>query len=390
MRVLLIEDDPDTVLLMSLHLNEACGETLSFTLESADTAAAGLDLLGKGAHDIVLLDLMLPDSEGLDTLRRLRTAFPDMPIVVLTNMNDEKTALEALAAGAQDFLSKGRIPPADLRRAIGYALERGRLLGRLRKLERLRAELRERRRVERFKDQLLSTVSHELRSPLTVVKAALANLWDRLAGPLSEQQAQLVYVGHRNAERLARMINNLLDLSRLESGQAKVEPAELDVAALASEVVEATRVGRGERKITLELKAPAGLPRVWADADMTTQVLGNFVDNALRYARSRVEVRLSANDAELVVCVSDDGQGIPRERLAELFNRFVQLDRPMGGEGYKGTGLGLAICHEIARLNGGRVWAESDPGAGSRFYFALPQHRQAVAAYGPSQDTDRR
>ncbi len=383
-KVLLIEDDPDSVYLMSLRFNEACGETLAFMMESAESLARGLELIAKAEHDLILLDLMLPDSEGLDTLKRARAAAGDTPIVVLTNLDDERLALEALAHGAQDFLTKGPIKPQELRRALGYALERSRLLARLRKLERLKAEIRERRKVERFKDQLLSTVSHELRSPLTVIKAAVANLWDGLAGPLTEQQSQLVSVAHRNAERLARMINNLLDLSRLESGQVEVKPAELDCEALMREAGDAARLSRGERKIEVAVVPGGPLPAVWSDADMAAQLLGNLLDNALRYARARVELSARVEEEEVVFTVSDDGPGIPRERLPELFNRFVQLDRPKGGAGYKGTGLGLAICHEIARLCRGRVWAESEAGAGARFSFTLPRRAAAPLSHGTS------
>ncbi len=375
----MIEDDPDSALLMSLHLSDACGGALRFSLETAETLAAGLELLQRREYSVVLLDLTLPDSRDLETLKRVRARAPDVPVVVLTNLLDERAAFEAVAEGASDFLIKERFEPSQLRRALGYAIERNRRADELRRLEKLRSEARERQRVESFKDRVLSTVAHELRSPMTIAKAAICNLLDGLAGALTEEQRQLLAIAQRNNERLARLIGNFLDLSRLESGQVKVAPESVDLAALAAELVDERRVAHGER-LLLRVEPPASPALAWADRDLAAQLLGNLLDNACRHARSAVRVELQTGDAQVVARVRDDGPGVPADKARTLFQRFVQLDRPTGGAGYKGTGLGLAICQEIARLNEGRVWFEPGAGPGATFGFSLPRSKARAAA----------
>lgn len=470
-RILMIEDDPDYTLLMNLYIDEACGGSMKHEVESAVSLAQGLDLLARREFDIVLLDLMLPDSQGLETLAALRRRAPGVPVVVLTNLAQEETGLKAIGEGAQDFLIKSKIDQQQLSRAVGFALERSRLFrqmenlvaaapdgivivdsermvryanpaalalldrkaeqvqGRLfehplredgstevelrgtkgavtaelrvapvewrgaparlvsirditelRKLEQVRAEVKERRRMDQLKDKLLSTVSHELRTPLSIIKMAVGTVRDRLAGPLTDDQEKMIRMADRNVSRLARILSNFLDLSRLESGNALADLVPLDPAELVREIADDLRMTYRSRSISLTVDAAKGLPQVKADRDMLSQVLSNLLDNALRYARERVEIRVARVAGEVVISVVDDGKGIPEGRSADLFNKFVQLDRPKGGEGYKGTGLGLAICREIMTINGGRIWAENVKGKGAGFSIALPVAAEAAAA----------
>lgn len=471
-RVLLIEDDPDYTMLMNVYVNEACGEALKYVLESAESLTAGLDLLARQEFDIVLLDLMLPDSRGIETLVKLRAKAPGLPVVVLTNIDQDDFGREAIAHGAQDFLSKNKVDSRRLSHAIGFALERNRLfrqmetlvdgspdgmvivdrdrtvryanaaaaalfgrrkeamIGRLfeyatvpgkavelklspapdraivaemrtaeiewkgypawlasirdvtelKKLEEVRAEVRERTRMDQLKDQLLSTVAHELRTPLSVVKAVVGTLRDKLAGPMTPDQSELIAAADRNINRLTRLLNNFLDLSRLESRRARVNRRAVDPVELVREVSEGVRMANRGRSVVILYDLPEKAPEVHVDADMIAQVLSNLLDNALRYARARVLVRMTCEPQAAEVCVVDDGPGIPAEKLADLFNKFVQLDRPRGGSGYKGTGLGLAISREIMGLNDGKIWAENAAGGrGACFRFTLPYAAAATA-----------
>ncbi len=468
----MIEDDPDYTMLMSVYINEACGEALKYLLESAVSLQAGLDLLSRQEYDIVLLDLMLPDSRGLDTLLKVRAQAPSLPVVVLTNLDQDDAGIEAIAHGAQDFLSKNRLDAGRLRHAIGFALARDRvfhqmeklvegspdgmvivdrsrmvryanaaaleLFGRkrekfvgrlfdyelsldraveltlpgrsgeplaaemraadiewkgypawiatirdiseLKKLEQVRAEVRERRHADQLKDQLMSTVAHELRTPLSVISALVGALRERLPGPLSPEQAKMLATADRHIGRLCRLLNNFLDLARLESKRAEVSRQALDPLALIQEVCEDMRMASRGRRIAFLLELPKALPRVSADADMIAQVLINLIDNALRYAHARVIVRAAATDDAVEISVADDGPGIPEGKRADLFDKFVQLERPKGGAGYKGTGLGLAISREIMALNEGRIWADSAPDCGACFRFTLPLSSKSAAA----------
>ena len=231
-----------------------------------------------------------------------------------------------------------------------------------------------RKEVERMKDEFIGTVSHELRTPLMIVKGAVGNLKDGITGQLTSKQVQVAEMAHRNIDRLERIINDLLDLSRLESGKGKLHRSSVDLRRLIEEVLRGFSLGGGEQKVELQSDISRRLPMVYADADLIIQVLNNFLSNALRFAKAKISVRVWAREeAPLVqVDVIDDGPGIEVAKQGLLFSKFIQLHRPQGGAGYKGTGLGLAICKEIIQLHEGEIGMENQRGGGARFYFTLP------------------
>jgi signal transduction histidine kinase len=242
-----------------------------------------------------------------------------------------------------------------------------------RRVERLKKEARERMQEADLKSEFMATISHELRNPLTTVKMALQSLKEGLCGPIPPQQMRFVDLAYRNVERQVRIIDNVLDLARLQSGQAKMRFRRTPLSSLIEERAQAYAIA--VRKPSLEFDIPERLPDLHADPDLVTQVLSNLIDNALRYARERVTV--GAEEAELsgapgvIVSVKDDGPGLPAAEAARLFTKFGQIGRA-SGSGYKGTGLGLSICKEIVACHGGRIWVESSPGRGARFRFSLP------------------
>lgn len=239
----------------------------------------------------------------------------------------------------------------------------------LRRVQQLRDEVKERMLAIDLKNEFMTTISHELRNPLTTVKTAIQSLRDGLVGPLTAQQRRFVDLAHRNVERQIRIINNVLDLARLQSGRAQLDLQRIRIGGLVEEVLQAyTLPGKGPH---VETVVAADLPDVRADADLLTQVLTNLVDNALRYARERVTVRLVASPEGVVLSVIDDGPGMADSQAAKLFSKFVQVARATGS-GYKGTGLGLAICKEIVAAHGGRIWVEGGHGKGARFHTAWP------------------
>lgn len=375
---LIIDDDPEAVLLMGMRLNEACAADQRFVLEGAETLKDGLAEIARGDYDVILLDLTLPDSRGLDTVKAVIAKAGGIPIVVLTALEDEAVGLEAIALGAQDFLNKDRLNLTLLGRSVRFAIERSALLRALRELEKLRAEVRERRKADQFKDRLLGAVSHELRSPLTVAQAAVANLAEGLVGPLTAGQTELVDMASRNLDRLGRLVMNALDYSRLDSGRANLEFRRVDARRLITELASDWKRSRPE-PLRVEVELEEGLPPVRADVDHFAQLLSNLLDNAGRHAAGVVRV-LARNEGGMVrVTVEDDGPGVPSGRAEEIFAPYMQLSRGKG-EGYKGTGLGLAICREIAALSGGRVWLDETAEKGARFHFELPRWTAATAA----------
>ena len=465
-QVLLIEDDPeDTMLLMNM-MSKPGWPTLRFTMLCAEDLRSGLDLLAKNQVEVVLLDLMLPDSQGIETVRRLRAKAPDLPVVVLTGMNDDELGLEALHNGAQDYQAKGRLDEHSLKRTLSYAVERHRLVaglkniidaakdgmlvvdasskvryanpsaaalfGRplerligetfphplpqkregelkfdapegertielrlseiswqnepawlvtardltdLRRIEQLKAEVRERQRMDKLKDELMSAVSHEMRTPLTVIKAISSNLMDDVKHAALKRQAHLIEMQYKNVLRLQKIVDNILNLARLESGRASIHVQKLDVRAAIADTVGGLRLVAKEHGLGIDEEIPKSLPPAYGDLELFIQVLSNLIDNAVRFAKTHIIVAARESSGTIEVSVIDDGVGIPADRLPDLFNKFVQVNRSSHGEGYRGTGLGLAICKEIVERQNGRIWVESKEGRGSGFHFCLPLHR---------------
>lgn len=233
----------------------------------------------------------------------------------------------------------------------------------------LRQELAANLAAVQIKDQLINGVSHEMRNPLTIIKTALYALKSRMAGPVTPQQDKFIDMAARNVERQIRMVENVLDLGRLRSGQCILSPQSFDLLPLFDQLSEEFQMANPSARLEVEL--PKSLPMIRADADLISQVLRNLLDNAFRFTKEKVVLKASSSEHELIVSVIDDGTGIPKEHLGELFHQYVQVHRP-SGRGYKGTGLGLAICREIVERHGGRIWVDSVFGKGSRFHFALP------------------
>jgi PAS domain S-box-containing protein len=248
-------------------------------------------------------------------------------------------------------------------------------------------DVTERREVDRMKDEFVSVVSHELRTPLTAIRGSLGLLAAGKAGEVPERGQRMLDIAVQNTDRLIRLINDILDLERIESGKVAMEPLPVNAAELAHNAAEvmlaiAERAGVG-------LFVEAASVRLLADADRILQVLTNLISNAVKFSApgGSVEVRVEPAEGEARFRVADQGRGIPTDRLESIFERFQQVDssdsRQKGG-----TGLGLAICRTIVTQHGGRIWAESEPGAGSAFHFTLPLAPPA-AADAPPADASR-
>jgi PAS domain S-box-containing protein len=231
-------------------------------------------------------------------------------------------------------------------------------------------DVSDRRAVERMKDELLSVLSHELRTPLTSIRGSLGLLDGGVLGPLSTRGQRMIGIAVRNTDRLIRLLNDVLDVERMQAGRLVLEPRLCPVAELIELAVAEMR-GLAERSgVQLLVGSVEGV--VEADADRLVQVLTNLLSNAIKFSTAGGQVRLSAvvHGQQVRFSVADQGRGIPADKLEFIFERFHQVDasdaRVKGG-----TGLGLAICKSIVDQHGGQVWAESRLGHGSTFYVEL-------------------
>ena len=221
-------------------------------------------------------------------------------------------------------------------------------------------------RLDAARSDLVSTVSHEIRSPLTSVKGFVKTLlakWDRFT---DEQKQQMLATVNEDADRVTRLLGELLDVSRIDAGRLQLRRQMIDLPAMAQRVAERLRTADEGHDIAVDFAA--GFPRLYADPDKIEQVLTNLVENALKYGGGRTTIAGSYDDVEATVVVSDEGQGIPSQYLAPIFTKFFRR----AGERRTGTGLGLYISKGIVDAHSGRIWATSEEGAGAQLHFTLP------------------
>jgi signal transduction histidine kinase len=231
--------------------------------------------------------------------------------------------------------------------------------------------------VERLKSEFVATVSHELRTPMTSIKGYVEIMLMGATGPLSEQQAHFLQVVKQNTERLAILVNDLLDVSRIEAGKVTLSMQALDLSEVVDEVLStyAQRMKDEDRPMIFSRDVPPALPRVTGDRERVLQILDNLVENAYQYTpvNGHILVRLSQVGREVQIEVTDDGIGIPEEDQPRVFERFFRGEDPLV-MATSGTGLGLQIVQTLVELHKGRIWFESSGvrGEGSTFYVTLP------------------
>jgi len=253
----------------------------------------------------------------------------------------------------------------------------GKIVGFLRVAKDITEKKRYERRLkelDKMKSDFVSNVSHELRTPLTSIKGSVDNMLDGLTGSLNEKQIRYLNRIKSNTDRLSRLINDLLDLSRIESGHVEVRPTNLPLTALAEEVAEHMKALAAEKLIRIEI--PPADPKVtaWADRDKVTQVLMNLIGNAVKFTPrdGKITVALEKNGSDYIqISVADTGPGILPEERNRIFSKFYQVAN-VDKQKPKGSGLGLAISKALVEMHGGKIWMESEVGKGSTFYFTLP------------------
>ncbi len=382
MKVLLVEDNPGDANLVRTYLREAWTSTIDITC--AEDLSSALASLEAGDFDIVLTDLALPDSDRTQTFDHIRDAATDVAIIVLTGCGDYEDALRAVRHGAQDYLVKGEVTPSELARAVRYSVERKAIE---KALERSRAglerevmlrteELRDANlalsHAMHAKDEFMASMSHELRTPLNSIIGFSGLMLQGLAGDLNEEQAKQLTMVSRSAHHLLDLINQILDLSRLDAGKAEIESTEFSPLELMENVVASVQPQATDKGIGLEFSAE-GLPDgVCLDKVRLEQILLNLLGNAVKFTEEgTVTVRAVHDGSTLTVSVADTGSGIEREDVDYIFEDFYQV-RASGSERCPGTGLGLPIARRLARLMGGDITVETAVGKGSQFTVAIP------------------
>ena len=387
-RLLVVDDEENIVLTISAVLRLE-----GYEVDVASSGREAVGLLDAGAeYDLILTDLHMDDGDGLSLLEEVRRRSPLTITIVLTGFAAVESAIAALRHGAYDYLTKPCIID-ELTHTVGRGIEHRRLMlaerearGRLeelnreleRRVEERTAELsrvnRELTEANRMKDIFLATLSHELRPPLTPVLGWVNLLRSGGASADPSMLAQGLDAIERNARLQARLVDDLLDISRIVTGKLRIEREPVDLRALVEQATEPFRAEADSREIGLSVELPREPLVVQGAPVRLQQVVWNLLSNAVKFTPRGgvVGVRAWREGDEARVEVSDTGVGIPPEFLPHVFDRFRQADGSTTRQ-YGGLGLGLAIVRALAELHGGWVVAESEgAGRGSRFTVGLP------------------
>jgi signal transduction histidine kinase len=380
-RVLLVEDNPVDARLIAGLLKP--GPDASFEVHAADQLAAALEYLTTETVDVVLLDLTLPDSSGLESFEHFHRRHPELPIVILTGLEDEALAARAIQSGAQDYLLKGQDNRTSLARSLRYAIERKRAAE---AILRLNEELE--RRVEQRTHELSASnreleafchsVAHDLRTPLRAIDG-FGSALEKQATTLDDRGRDYLQRIRLAAQRMGQLIDAMLDLSRFTRCPLRME--KVDLSAAAREIVAQLQPSHAPQQVRFRIAA--GLT-TQGDSQLLWIVLENLLDNAWKFSRGGcdplVEFGIEQPDGQCVFYVRDNGVGFDMTYADKLFGTFERLH----GAEFEGLGIGLATVQRILQRHGGRVWAESEPGRGSIFRFTLAtgsQPRQGVPSY---------
>jgi signal transduction histidine kinase len=372
-RVLLVEDSPDDEMLMRAELRR---QGLEFELRRVETSAQLIDAL-REPWDVALADYTLPSFSATEALAVVNESGQDVPLIVVSGSVGEEVAINAMKAGAADYFRKDnitRLVPAiyreiaekanrDEKRVLASQLEEA-----LTTERRLRAQAED---ANRMKDEFLAVLSHELRTPLNAILG-----WTYLLqqGPKDAETARrAIATIERNAQFQAKLIDDLLDTSRIIAGKLSLEYTTVDLAQVVQQAVDAIRPLADAKHLALATDI-ARVPPLSADPHRLLQVAGNVLSNAVKFtsAGGTIHVRVAACDGNAIVKVQDTGQGIDPEFLPHIFDAFRQADQTRTRR-YGGLGLGLAIAHRLIALHGGKLSATSvGAGQGSTFTIALP------------------
>lgn len=390
LRVLIVEDSEDDAELMLRELQRG-GYELVF--QRVDTPAAMEAALASQPWDVVIADHAMPRFNALAALHLLQESGLDLPFIIVSGSIGEDIAVEAMKAGAHDYIMKNslaRLVPAierELREAV-VRRERRKADEALRKAheelevrveqrtaelaranEELRFEIAQRKRAEQFREEYVALISHDLRNPLASLMGYAQLLHRSLVQRGLEREVANAEIVLDNARRMNAMIQELVETAHLESGRLEVRKELIDLPQLVYDIVE--RLSVTDDRSRIRVGAVERVPAVPADPNRIERAIVNLLTNALKYSPSDrpVVVRIRRRGDEVLIAVADQGVGISPEDVPHLFERF---SRGTSGRRTEGLGLGLYIVRLIVEAHGGHIWVESELGKGSTFYVTLP------------------
>ncbi len=362
-KVLLVDDDRLNIRILAGILKPE-----GVMLAEADSGESAISQYARFRPDLVLLDVIMPGIDGFETCRQLRQAYGDAcaPIIFITAKTDSADVVEGLEAGGVDYLPKPFRPTE--------ALARIRIHLQNRRLREQQARLVEQlSHANTAKNRLLGMAAHDLRNPLASIRGLAEFLGDGTVGALTPDQLDLVNSIHEASQSMLTLVNELLDISVIESGELKLSRRETSLGELITKSVNLTNINAAKKGTTLQFVQDGSAGTVLIDADKIRQVMDNLLSNAVKFSppSALIKVRMESTPGGVAVCVRDQGPGIPEEERGKLFQDFGRTSvKPTGGE--QSTGLGLAICKKIIEAHHGGIQAVNEPAGGCTFRFSLP------------------
>jgi signal transduction histidine kinase len=367
--VLLVEDSAsDAELFRKMFIRSGKGGNLLHV----ERLSEAVDACDRQTFNVVLLDLNLPDSEGLNTLAEFRATVPNIPVVVLTMMDDEKLALQAMTRGAQDYLVKDQITIQLLVRSLRYAIERGEILKQLKDSEQnILQALEQEQKLNLLKSNFISIASHEFRTPMTTIRNSMELLQFNLK--LTEEKRNTYFELVKTAiNQIIHLIDEVLLLGSTEMGGLKYDPAPLNLKEFCHELIDALQVNTDEQCF-ITFTHQGNCDSVEMDETLLRHILSNLLSNAIKYSPKSEEVKLDLNyQANTVIFqIQDRGIGIPVDDQLHLFEAFYRCSNV--GK-IQGSGLGLAIAKKCIDLHQGEIQVSSEINVGTNFRVILPSH----------------
>ncbi|MFC1667489.1 ATP-binding protein [Candidatus Omnitrophota bacterium] len=375
-RVLLVEDNPTDALIVRKKLER--DGTFDYEIMHVVSGESAISTLEKELYHIALLDYNLPKKSGLETLREIKARDIKIPVVMITGQDDEVMAAQLIKEGAFDYLAKRESyedsVPLMIRKTIAEfrsVLERERLQREIAsKKDELEKANEQLQRLDRMKSDFVANVVHEIRTPLTVIKGNLDNIDKGFAGEVQPKQKEILSNLFRTVDRLKRLVSDLLDLSKIESGKMQLNKEDLDIVELAEDVMKGFDKLATDKNIEMKREFLKSAVTINADRDKLTQVFVNLIGNAVKFTdKGSITVRIIELQDEVQAEIQDSGSGMDKEKIDKIFDKFVRIL----AEKKEGTGLGLPIAKDIIELHKGRIRVKSAFDKGSTFIFNIPK-----------------